>query len=70
MDTIFPRRLRRWSMMRLAAATVGVAWIVLLAAFVYSAISVPPRVAGLVAAAAALVIAAAGFLYAWREPGR
>jgi hypothetical protein len=70
MDQIFSRRLRRWGLMRVASGTLGVAWIVVVAAFAYSAISISPRVSGLVAAAAALLIAAAGFLYAWREPGR
>lgn len=56
--------------MRIGAAALGVVWIVLVAALAYAAISIEPTVSSLVAAAAALVIAAAGFLYAWREPGR
>ncbi|HET9782673.1 MAG TPA: hypothetical protein VFR33_12945 [Candidatus Dormibacteraeota bacterium] len=70
MDSIFPRRLRRWGLLRIGAGTLGLAWIVVAAAFAYSAISVQPRVSALVAAGAALLIAAAGFLYAWREPSR
>ena len=70
MDVIFPRRLRRWSLLRIAAATLGVAWIVVVAALAYAAISIQPTLSSVVAAAAALLIAAAGFLYAWREPGR
>jgi hypothetical protein len=55
---------------RLAAAAIGVALIVLLAAFAYAAISIQPTLSSLVAAAAAALIAGAGILYAWREPGR
>lgn len=55
--------------MRAAAATLGIAWVVLLVAFGYAAILVQPVVWSIVAAAAALLIAGAGILYAWREPG-
>jgi len=55
---------------RLAAAAIGVALIVLLAAFAYAATSIQPTLSSLVAAAAAALIAGAGILYAWREPGR
>jgi hypothetical protein len=70
MDVIFPRRLRRWSLLRIGATAIGVTWIVVVAALAYAAISVQPTVSSVVAAAAVLLIAAAGFLYAWREPGR
>jgi hypothetical protein len=56
--------------MRIAAATLGLAWIVVLAAFAYAAYSINPTPSSLVAVASALLIAAGGFLYAWREPGR
>ncbi len=55
---------------RVAAATLGLAWLALLAAFAYSASSVTPTTGGLVAAGAAVLIAGAGILYAWRQPGR
>lgn len=55
-------------MLRVTAAGLAVAWIALLAAYVFGSTTVgfDPNAAS--AAAAALVIAAAGFLYAWREP--
>ena len=56
--------------MRIAAATLGLAWIALFAAFGYAAVTVQPSVSGVVAAAAALAIAAGAILYAWREPAR
>jgi hypothetical protein len=56
--------------MRIAAATVGGAWLIVLAAFVYAASSVQPGGAGIVAALAALLIGGTAILYAWREPGR
>jgi hypothetical protein len=57
-------------MLRVAAAALGIVWLGLVGAFALGAISVQPSVEGLVAAAAALLIAGGGFLYAWREPGR
>jgi hypothetical protein len=56
--------------LKVAAATLGVAWLALLAAYAFGASSVSPTTGGLVAALAALLIAGAGILYAWREPGR
>jgi hypothetical protein len=44
--------------------------LVLVVAFGYAAISVQPTLSSLVAAAAAVLIAGAGILYAWREPAR
>ena len=67
---VFSRRLRRWDIVRIGAAAAGLAWLGLIGAFGYAAISQRPTTAGLAAAAAALLIAAAGILYAWREPGR
>ena len=67
---MFSRRLRRWDLVRVAALAVGVAWLGLFGAFGYATISQQPTSTGLAAAAAALLIAAAGILYAWREPGR
>jgi hypothetical protein len=67
---VFSRRLRRWDLTRIGVASVGVAWLGLLGAFGYAAISQRPTTAGLAAAAAAFLIAAAGILYAWRDPHR
>jgi hypothetical protein len=66
----FSRRLRRWDLTRIGAASLGVVFLALLAAFGYAAISFLPTLSSLVAVAAALLIAGAGILYAWREPGR
>jgi hypothetical protein len=68
--SVFSRRLRRRELTRIGAASLGVALLALLAAFGYAAISIQPTLSGLVAAAAAVLIAGAGILYAWREPGR
>lgn len=59
---------RRWEGVRAAAAVLGVAWIALVAAYVFGAIESGFTPDAAIAAAAALAIAAAGFLYAWREP--
>ncbi|HEV2477212.1 MAG TPA: hypothetical protein VGX22_11770 [Candidatus Dormibacteraeota bacterium] len=66
----FSRRFRQWDGIRIGAATVGGALLVLFVAFGYAAISIQPTLSSLVAAAAAALIAGAGILYAWREPGR
>jgi len=67
---VFSRELRKRDLVQVAAGTLGFAWLVLLAADAYSALSVTPTIGALVAALAALLIAGAGILYAWREPGR
>jgi len=56
--------------MQVAAAALGLAWIAVLGAFVYAAVTVKPSVGGIVSAAGTLAIAGAGILYAWRDPGR
>ena len=66
----FSRALGRGSPVRIAAAALGLAWIAVLAAFGYSAVTATPGNGSLGEAAAALLIAGAGILYAWREPGR
>lgn len=66
----FSRALRQWDLPQVAAAILGLAVLALLAAFVYAAVTVTPSAESLVAAAAPVVIAGAGILYAWREPGR
>lgn len=59
----------RWSTFRVAAATLAVAWLIVLVAFAYAATSVLPDAKTIGAAVFALGIAAASFMYAWREPG-
>jgi len=54
---------------RVAAATLGLAVLALLAAYAYGAATVDPTTGGLVAAGAAVLIAGAGILYAWRRRG-
>ena len=66
----FSRRLERWSLFRVAGATLVVAWLIVLVAFGYAATSVQPDVKSIGAAVFALGIAAASFMYAWREPGK
>jgi len=66
---LFSRELGRWDMLRVAATGVSVAWLATLAAFAFAATSVRPDLATLLAVLALLAIAAAAFLYAWREPG-
>jgi hypothetical protein len=67
---VLSRALRRRDPIRLAAAELGIAWLALLAAFAFAAVTVQPSLGSVVAALAAAAIAGAGFLYAWREPGR
>jgi len=56
-------------MVRVAAAGVSLAWVASLGAFAVAASSLTPDLANGLAALALLAIAAAGFLYAWRQPG-
>ena len=56
-------------MLRVAAAGLGIAWLIAFAAFILAVTSVRPDLASVLAALALLAIAAAGFMYAWREPG-
>jgi hypothetical protein len=67
---VLSRALRRRDPIRLAAAVLGIAWLALLAAFAFAAVTVQPSLGSVVAALSAAAIAGAGFLYAWREPGR
>jgi len=54
---------------RVAGATLALAWLIVLVAFAYGATSVQPDYKSIGAAVLALGVAAACFLYAWREPG-
>ena len=56
--------------MEIAVAVLGLAWLAVLGAFVYAAVTVKPSVGGILSAVASLAIAGAGILYAWRDPGR
>jgi predicted Kef-type K+ transport protein len=67
---VLSRLLRRRNLIRSAAGHVALAWLAVLGAFVYAAVTVQPALSAVVAALAALAIAGAGILYAWREPGR
>jgi hypothetical protein len=60
------RALRRWDPIRVAAVFLGVAVLVLLAAYGYAAFSVQPTLGSVVAAVVVLGIAGSGLLYAWR----
>jgi hypothetical protein len=64
----FSRALARWDMLRVAAAAVGVALLLLIAAFVAGSIAAAPHAGSVLAALSAAAIAGAGILYAWREP--
>jgi hypothetical protein len=67
---VFSRALRTRRVVRVAAGALGLAWLGVLASFAYSTTGVKPTTPAIVAAASALLIAGAGILYAWREPGR
>ena len=62
--------LPRLELMRVATGTLALVWLVLFVALGYAATSASPDTDMLIAAAAALIIALTGILYAWREPGR
>jgi hypothetical protein len=62
------RRFRRLGLFRVAGATLAVAWLIILVAFAYAATTLQPDYKSIGAAVFALGIAAACFLYAWREP--
>lgn len=55
-------------LLRVAAITVGAAWLAVLAAFVYFAAKARPEPSSIAAAGTVALIAVASFLYAWREP--
>jgi hypothetical protein len=65
----FSRLLGRWRLLRVSAITLGVAWLLVLAAYIYYASNANAEAPSYGAAAVLLLIAAASFLYAWREPG-
>jgi hypothetical protein len=65
----FSRLLRRWTLLRASAIVLGIAWLAVLAAYVDYGANTRPATSSAIAAAIVLLIAAASFLYAWREPG-
>jgi len=62
------RRFSRLGLFRVAGATLALAWLTILAAFAYAATIGQPDYKSIGAVVFALGIAAACFLYAWREP--
>ena len=66
----FSRALGRRGPLRVATAALGLAWAGVFAAYAYGVVYSTPSTSSIVAAVAAFLIAGAGILYAWREPGR
>jgi hypothetical protein len=60
------RALQRWDPMRVAAAALGLALVLLLAAYAVGAAAAQVTPGGVVSALALLAIAGSGLLYAWR----
>jgi hypothetical protein len=58
--------LLRWEPLRVAACGLGLAIVLMVAAYGFAAIESRPTPGGVVAAVAALAIAGCGLLYAWR----
>ena len=58
--------LLRTDPIRVAVLALGLAFLLILAAYGFAAIAYRPSLGGVVAAAAALAIAGTGLLYAWR----
>jgi uncharacterized membrane protein YhiD involved in acid resistance len=62
----FERALRRWDPLRVAVVALGVALLLIVAAYGLDLISAPLTTEGVVSALALLVVAGGGLLYAWR----
>ena len=60
------RALRRWDPIRVAAAGLAQALLLVLAAYGYAAVTVQPTLGAAVAVVALVGIAGSGLLYAWR----
>jgi hypothetical protein len=60
------RALRRWDPLRVAGVALGLAVLLLLAAYGLDLSSAPVTNEGLVSALALIVVAGGGLLYAWR----
>jgi hypothetical protein len=57
--------LRRWDMLRVAASALGLAIVLMVAAYLFAAIESRAAAGAVVAAVAAVGIAGTGLLYAW-----
>ena len=57
---------RRWDLLRLAALTLGLALVLLVAAYLFAAIESPPTRGGVLAVLGAIAIAGTGLLYPFR----
>jgi len=66
--TEWSRYLSRWDVLRAVSVALAVVWIAFVAAYLLAAASTQFTPGAVTAAVAALVIAGAGILYAWREP--
>src|SRR5256885_17075969 len=66
---VFSRPLRRRRPMQIAVAVLGLAWLAVLGAFVYAAVTVKPSVGGIVSAGPAPPDARARLLCGWGRPG-
>jgi hypothetical protein len=62
------RSLARWDPVRVAAGVLGLAALLLLAAYGFGLTAAPVTIGGVLAAVALIGIAGSGLLYAWR-PG-
>jgi hypothetical protein len=60
------RALRRWNLLRVAGSALGLALVLMVAAYGFAAFELRPALGAVAAALAALVIAGGGLLYAFR----
>src|SRR2546428_4467970 len=68
--SVLSRPLRRWQPIRVGAAVLGLAWGMLIGAFVYAASTVTPDTSSIVAAAAGGAVCGGRLLDAWARFGR
>ena len=57
---------RRWESLRVAGSALGLAWLVMVAAYAFGGFQSGVTLAGVVTAVSAVVIAGTGLLYAFR----
>ena len=62
----FTRALRHWDLLRVAVAALGLAVLLMVAAYGFDLTSVPATPEGVGSALALIIIAGVGLLYAWR----
>jgi len=62
----FSRTLGRWDPLRVAVVTLGLAALLMVAAYGFDLISAPATPGGAAAALAFVAVAGVGLLYAWR----